>query len=96
MIANTFVINQSTVSKVTLEACTSITKWLGPNWRRNEIIVSQAFGAVEGTHIPIQKFAENSQYFLFIVKGFFGYEFRQLLQIITLITHGQVHGVIQK
>lgn len=96
MIANTFVINQSTVSKVTLEACTSITKWLGPNWRRNEIIVSQAFGAVEGTHIPIQKFAENSQYFLFTVKVFFGYEFRQLLQIITLITHGQVHGVIQK
>ena len=70
MTANTFGIHQSTVSKVVFEVCDAITKHLGPEYihlpRTAEEMhgkvsefelkfgMTQAFGCIDGTHIPIK------------------------------------------
>ena len=86
MTDNTFSIHQSTVPKVILEVCQSITKYLGSkflclhkieeeikeNGFKFEVKFSmpQAFGAINGAHIPIQSPTENSQNY-FNYNGFF-------------------------
>jgi len=77
MTANTFGIHQCTVSKVIHEVCSAITNKLGPQYvflpqTISEMEVKaaqfelkfgmvQAFGCIDGTHIPIKTPAENSQ-----------------------------------
>ena len=70
MTVNTFGIHQCTVSKVVLEVCDAITKHLGPEYihlsRTAEEMqrkvsqfelkfgMIQAFGFIDGTHVPIK------------------------------------------
>ena len=77
MTANTFGIHQCTVSKMIHEVCSAITSKLGPLYICLPQIISemerkatqfelkfgmlQAFGCIDGTHIPIKTPAENSQ-----------------------------------
>ena len=77
MTANTFGIHQSTASKVILEVCKAITTNLGPallymlkteeemKQKVSQFEVKfgmpQAFDAIDGNHIPIQRPSENSQ-----------------------------------
>ena len=74
------------VSKIILKVCIDITKYLGPKYLHLpetveemkqkvshfevKFSIPQAFGATDGTHIPIHRCTENSQNF-FIYKGFF-------------------------
>ena len=80
MTANTFGIHQCTASKVIKEVCSAINKLLGPKYiflpkNENEMRkkasefelkfgMVQAFGLIDGTHIPIKCPPENSQDFL--------------------------------
>ncbi|XP_046853992.1 putative nuclease HARBI1 [Xenia sp. Carnegie-2017] len=79
MTANTFGIHQCTASKVIKEVCSAINKLLGPKYiflpkNENEMRkkasefelkfgMVQAFGLIDGTHIPIKCPPENSQDF---------------------------------
>ena len=80
MTANVFGIHQSTVPKVIFEVCIAVTKYLGSKYlylpktveeMKRKVFqfeikfgMPQAFGAIDGTHIPIQRSKENSQDFL--------------------------------
>ena len=86
MTANTFGIHQCTVSKVLLQVCTAISKHLGPKYvylprtldeMRNKVsefetkfAMIQAFGCIDGTHIPIKRPIVDSQDY-FNYKQFF-------------------------
>ena len=86
MTANTFGIHQSTVSKAIIEACIAVRKHLGPKYlhlpktveeRKQKVSqfeitfgMPQAFSAIDGTHIIIQRTTEKLQDF-FNYKGFF-------------------------
>ena len=79
MTANTFGIHQSIVCKVILKVCIAVKKYLGSKYlylpktaEELKLKVSQfevkfgtpqPFGAIDATHIPIQKSTENSQGF---------------------------------
>ena len=85
MTANTFGLHQSTVSKIIIEVCTAITYHLGPKLiylPKNEqemkekiaktemkFGMPQAFGFIDGTHIPIKRPSNSSQDY-FNYKGF--------------------------
>lgn len=112
MTANTFGIHQSTVSKVIIEVCTCITKYLGPRYLRLpkteeemkqkvsqfelKFGMPQAFGAIDGTHIPIQRPTENSQDY-YNYKGFFSIsvqavcDFRGIFMDIDCSWPGSLH-----
>lgn len=86
MTANTFGVHQCTVSKVVVEVCTAITDHLASNYIKlpstmNEMHekvsefelkygMAQAFGCIDGIHIPIKTPAKDSQDF-FNYKHFF-------------------------
>ncbi len=76
MTANTFGVHQSTISKVLLEVCTAIADHLASKYIKlpstidemHEIVSEfvlkygmEAFGCIDGTHIPIQTPAKDSQ-----------------------------------
>ena len=77
MTANAFGIHQSTVSNIILEVCIAVTKYPGPKYihlRQNveemkqkvsqfevKLIMIQAFGAIDGNHVPIHKTMGNLQ-----------------------------------
>ena len=79
MTANSFGVARSTVSVIVGEVCKAITFHLGGKYIRlpktedemRELVINfesrhgfpQAFGSVDGTHIPIQKQLENCHYF---------------------------------
>ena len=81
MTANTFAVHTSTASKVIREVCSAITHKLGPQYvklpqTKDEMVekaaeflskygMHQAFGCIDGTHVPILRPFEHSQdYFL--------------------------------
>ena len=94
MTANTLGINQSTVCEVVLEVCIAATKYIGPKHlhlpktveemklKVSQLKVksgmSQAFGAIDETRIPIQRPMENWQDF-FNHKVFFQFQFKPRL-----------------
>ena len=77
MTANTFGIHQCTVSKVILQFCNAVTTHLGPKYLHlprtvdemqttvaefeTKFGMTQAFGCVDGTHVPIRRPIINSQ-----------------------------------
>ena len=77
MTANTFGIHISTVSKIIKEVCSAIAYKLGPTYVKlpqteEEMIekaaefvskfgMHQAFGCIDGTHVPILRPLEHSQ-----------------------------------
>ena len=84
MTANTFGIHQCTASKTIATVCTAICTHLGPQYLhlpldKNEMRrktsefelkfgMTQAFGCMDGTHIPLKRPCVNSQdYFNFII-----------------------------
>ena len=88
MTANTFRDHHSTVSKVILEVCIVVTKYLGPKYLHLPKTVEemkqkvsqfeakfgmpQAFATIDGIHIPIERPTENSLHF-FSIKIFFDF-----------------------
>ena len=86
MTANTFGIHVSTASKTIHDVCEAISYHLGPKYiklpqneeqMREKVAefeakykCSQAFGCIDGTHIPIKRPQENSQDY-YCYKGFF-------------------------
>ena len=86
MTANTFGVHQSTVSKVVIQVCNAISKNIGSEYlhlprteeeMRTKIAqfetkfgMVQAFGCIDGTHIPIRRPYVNSQDY-FNYKQFF-------------------------
>ena len=77
MTANHFGVANCTASKVILEVCTAICSVLGPSYlhhprdqeeRKMKVVefeakfgMFQAFGVIDGTHIPIMSPSTNSQ-----------------------------------
>ena len=86
MTANTFGVHQCTVSKTIVEVCTAINTHLGPKYlhlpsdvdemRRKvsefelKFGMTQAFGCIDGTHVPLKRPQNNSQDY-FNYKQFF-------------------------
>ena len=86
MTANSFGIALNTASNVVTEVCQAISSYLGPKYlhlpkdeegMREKVAefeakfgMTQAFGCIDGTHIPIKSPSENSQDF-FCYKQFF-------------------------
>lgn len=86
MTANTFGLHISTVSKTIKEVCTAITYKLGPKYiklpkSKEEMLrkvaefeskfgMIQAFGCIDGTHVPLKRPTEHSQDY-FCYKFFF-------------------------
>ena len=86
MTANTFGIHQCTVSKTVLEVCTAISTHLSPKYihlpktedeMRAKVAefeaqfgMVQAFGSIDGTHIPIRRPIVISQDYFKIIKFF--------------------------
>lgn len=85
MTANTFGVARCTVSVIVCQVCEAITSYLGPKYialpkteeEMRELVVNfesrhgfpQAFGCVDGTHIPIQQPLENPEdYFSYKMK----------------------------
>ena len=90
MTANTFGVARSTVSVTVCQVCQAITFYVGPKYislpkteeEMRELVVKfeskhgfpQAFGCVDGTHIPIQQPLENSH-------DFFSYKMKYTLNV---------------
>ena len=112
MTANTFGLAINTVSGVILEVCKAICKVLGPSCifmprnkdeMRHKVAefeskfgMPQAFGCIDGTHIPLKRPGENSQEF-YNYKGFFSLnmqavcDYRGLFMDINCRWPGSVH-----
>ena len=86
MTANSFCVAICTASEIIVEVCTAIAKVIGPKYNsiprnekemRNKVAefeskygMTQAFGCIDGTHVPIQRPLVNSQDY-FCYKQFF-------------------------
>ena len=101
MTAIIFGIHQSTVSKVIFEVsycCYKVprSKVLPKTVEAEEVKqelfqfevkfgLPQAFGAIDVTHLPIQRPTENSQGFFLIIKVFFRFQFKKFVIIVTYL-----------
>ena len=103
MTAYTLGIHQCAVSKVILQVCDAITTHLVPKYLRLSVTVeemqrtvpefetkfgmTQAFGCVDGTHIPIRRPIINSQHH-FNYKQFYSRQFVMLKGCSWILTVG--------
>ena len=112
MTANTFGIALNTASVIIAEVCESITKYLGPKYihlprdeeemRRKvsefeaKFGIVQAFGCIDGTHVPIQRPIKNSQDY-FCYKQFYSLnvqavcDYKGLFMDVECLWPGSVH-----
>ena len=57
--------------------------------------ILQAFGAIDRTHIPIQRRTENPHNVFNYKRVFFRFQFKQSA-VWTLTAHGPIHYIMQK